>query len=503
MDKNLFQNKIIIELLEKYQSIWALDHLNKLATWDGEVYMPTKGARYRGKALAKSQTLIQQLFLSREFINLIDLASNEDLNEYEKSVIRVLNRELEIFQKLPSKFIEKFEETVSESQIVWRNARKLDDFNLFKPNLEKIVELSKQKAEYLGYKSNPYDALLDTFEEGLTVEFLEDYFKKVTDTVTKLLFSLKNNPNYPKRDRISSLKYDIDRAKKLNESILEFLQYDNQKLRLDISSHPFSEGLSTQDSRITTRYEGFDIARTVTSTIHEFGHALYFLQHNDEINTTPLYTNYSLALHESQSRFFENHIGRSHAFFVENLSKFHKLGSEYEKYSAEDYYEYFNQVKPSLIRVEADEVTYHAHIYIRYKIEKALINDEIKVEDVPTTWNEMYRDILGILPKNDTEGCLQDIHWSMGAIGYFPTYSLGTVFASQISSKLEKELSPISELLPSSVGVKKINNWLAENIHQYGATYTFGQISNRLTGSELDTKYWSDYLNEKYNKIYS
>jgi len=206
MDKNLFQNKIIIELLEKYQSIWALDHLNKLATWDGEVYMPTKGARYRGKALAKSQTLIQQLFLSKEFINLIDLASNEDLNEYEKSVIRVLNRELEIFQKLPSKFIEKFEETVSESQIVWRNARKLDDFNLFKPNLEKIVELSKQKAEYLGYKSNPYDALLDTFEEGLTVEFLEDYFKKVTDTVTKLLFSLKNNPNYPKKDRISSLK---------------------------------------------------------------------------------------------------------------------------------------------------------------------------------------------------------------------------------------------------------------------------------------------------------
>lgn len=503
MEKNLFQNKIILELLEKYQSIWALDHLNKLATWDSEVYMPIKGARYRGKALAKSQTLIQQLFLSKKFKNLIDSASNENLNDYEKAVVRVLTRELDMFQKLPPKFIEDFEETVSEAQVVWRNARKNDDYELFSPKLERIVDLSKQKAEYLGYEVNAYDALLDTFEEGLTVEFLEDYFNKVTNTVTKLLTTLKNNPKYPNKDVMSSLKYNIEGAKNLNESILKFLQYDNQKLRLDISSHPFSEGLSTQDSRITTRYEGFDIARTVTSTIHEFGHALYFLQHNGEINTTPLYTNYSLALHESQSRFFENHIGRSHAFFVENLSKFHKLGSEYEKYSAEDYYEYFNQVKPSLIRVEADEVTYHAHIYIRYKIEKALINDEIQVKDIPNTWNEMYRDILGIIPKNDTEGCLQDIHWSMGAIGYFPTYSLGTVFASQISDSLEKDLSPISELLQSSVGVKKINNWLAENIHQYGATYTLEQISKRMTNSELDTKYWSDYLNNKYKNIYS
>jgi carboxypeptidase Taq len=503
MVKDLFQKKQILKLLEYYQSIWALDHLNKLATWDGEVYMPTKGAMYRGKALAKSQTLIQQLFLSKEFTNLIASSEKEDLNDYEKAVIRVLKKELDMFQKLPPKFIEEFEETVSEAQIVWRKARETDDFDLFQPMLEKIVDLSRQKAKYLGYKNNPYDALLDTYEEGLTVKFLDDYFNKVTTTVTELLSYLKNNPKYTNDNLMSSLEYDVEKAKNLNHELLSFLQYDSQKLRLDVSSHPFSEGLSTHDSRITTRYEGFDIARTVTSTIHEFGHALYFLQHNEEINTTPLYTNYSLALHESQSRFFENHIGRSKTFFVENLSKFHDLGTKYEQYSADDFYKHFNQVKPSLIRVEADEVTYHAHIYIRYKIEEALINDRLKVQDIPVTWNEMYRDILGIIPKNDSEGCLQDIHWSMGAIGYFPTYSLGTVFASQISNKLESELSSISELVTTSVGMRKLQEWLAKNIHQYGATYTFEQISKRITGSELDTKYWSNYLNDKYRKIYS
>ena len=503
MDKNLFKNETILKLLEYYQTIWALDHLNKLATWDGEVYMPIKGAMYRGKALAKSQTLIQQLFLSKEFINLIETSEKEELNDYEKAVIRVLRRELDMFQKLPAKFIEEFEETVSEAQIIWRKARKTDDFNLFAPMLANIIDLSRQKATYLGYQDNPYDALLDTYEEKLTVKFLDNYFQKVTSTITELLASLKNSSKLSKQSPMSSLEYNIEKAKNLNGKILEFLQYDNQKLRLDISSHPFSEGLSTHDSRITTRYEGFDIARTVTSTIHEFGHALYFLQHNDEINTTPLYTNYSLALHESQSRFFENHIGRSRSFFVENLSYFHNLGTEYEKYSADDYYKYFNQVNPSLIRVEADEVTYHAHIYIRYKIENALINDDLQVKDIPNTWNEMYRDILGVIPKNDSEGCLQDIHWSMGAIGYFPTYSLGTVFASQISNKMETELDPIAELISTNTGMTKLTNWLAENIHQFGATYTFDQISNRITGGVLDTKYWSEYLKDKYSKIYN
>lgn len=502
MQKNLFQNEKIIEILDYYKSIWALDHLNKLAAWDSEVYMPTKGAMYRGKALARSQILMQQLFLNKKFINLIESTKNEELNDHEKAVIRVLRRDLEQYQKLPSKFIEEFEETVSEAQIVWRKSREQDDFNLFAPKLDKIVELSRQKAKFLGYKEDPYDALLDTFEEGLTTKFLETYFREVTKTITKLLDVIKSSQKFNIESPLSNLEYNIEKAKVLNIKLLEYLQYDDQKLRLDVSSHPFSEGLSTHDSRITTRYEGYDIARTVTSTIHEFGHALYFLQHHDEINTTPLYTNYSLALHESQSRFFENHIGRSKKFIEENLSNFYNLGSAYEKFKTEDYYEYFNQVKPSLIRVEADEVTYHAHIYIRYKIEKALINDEFQVNEIPTIWNEMYRDILGIIPSNDSEGCLQDIHWSMGAIGYFPTYSLGTVFASQISNKLENDLSTIPELLSSTIGVKKLNLWLEEKIHQFGSKFTFNQISKQLTGSELDTSYWSDYLNKKYKEIY-
>ncbi len=460
--------------------------------------MPISGAKYRGMAMGKAQTLIQSLITNREFKEWIELAQEEDLNIYEKALIRVLKREMLAYEKLPKDFLEEYERAVSISQIVWREAREQKNFAVFERDLENIIILNKKKAHYLNSSTDPYDTLLDIFEEGLSTSFLDEYFKKVLTISKKLREEVQERQGDVYDNLLTELPYKISKIKKLNTSILNYFGYDKDRLRLDSSTHPFSEGLSTDDVRITTRYEGKDFAKCLSSTIHEFGHALYSLQHNPELNTTSLFTNSSLGIHESQSRFFENIIGRSKAFIEKNIDNFHMLGENYINFEVEDYYKYFNLVKPGFIRVEADEITYHTHIYIRYQIEKELIAGTLAVSDLPGRWNGLYEEHLGVRPTNDAEGCLQDIHWSMGAIGYFPTYSVGTVFASQFTEKLEAEIGNVDMLILEESGIEKIKKWLAENIHQYGATYTLDQLANRLTGNGLSTIPWERYLNEKY-----
>lgn len=497
-----FTNKTILDIITLYENIWALSHLEKLANWDSEVYMPESGAKLRGHALAKIQILTKQLLTHDSFHQLLKNAEAENLNTYEEALLRVLKRELRFYERLPEEFLEEYEKTISEAQLAWRTAKKTNDYKIFEPFLQKIIDLSKKKAQYIGYKKHPYDALLDTFEEGSTVAKLDPYFQEVVGFIENILKNITSSKKYLLPSKIADLEYKRDSAIKLNHKLLEFLHYNPKRLRLDISSHPFSEGLSTDDSRITTRYEGKDIARTVTSTIHEFGHALYFLQHNSKFNLTPLYINNSLALHESQSRFFENHIGRSFKFLEKNLNLFKNLGNQYEHYNADGFYRYFNEVKPSLIRVEADELTYHLHIYIRYKIEKQLLEGELRAEDIPSYWNDLYTNLLGITPTDYSTGCLQDIHWSMGAIGYFPTYSQGTVFASQIAEELTRQIGSIDELLSKPDGVVAINEWLRKNIHTYGSVYTFDQLVKNLTGKDFQLNPWKNYLKEKYAKLY-
>lgn len=502
MDNTYFQNKTIKKLLSHYENIWTLTYLAKLAMWDSEVYMPTSGSNYRGLALAKSQAMIKRLILDSSFLELFTKARTEKLNIYEQAVIRVLDREITVYQKLPVEFLEEFEKVTNKAQLVWREARLKNNYAIFEPYLAQIVKLSREKAKLINKQVQFYDTLLDQFEEGSSSSKLDKHFEKVLQVTTTLLDKIKSSKKFNSQNPLSLLSYNKTKAIKLNNNILKFLDYDNKRLRIDVSTHPFSEGLSTNDSRITTRYEEKDFARTLTSTIHEFGHALYFLQHNDSFNTTPLYNSNSLALHESQSRFFENHIGRSKEFINQNLKLFQQLGKEYEQFNVEDYYSYFNYVSPSLIRVEADEITYHLHIYIRYELEKQLIAGEIDTKDVPKYWNALYTKYLGITPPGDNLGCLQDIHWSMGAIGYFPTYSQGTVFAAQIANVLETSEGEIEALLKTNEGIRKLKNWLKTNIHSYGSTYTFEELSKKLTGSSPQIEPWKKYIELKYGKLY-
>lgn len=494
----LIRNIVILKILEKYKIIWALSHLAGLANWDLDTYMPELGLEARGEALAKVSSLIQELFLEKEFIELIKQAENEELNDYEKGIIRLLKRSLKFYQKLPSDFIEEFVKITNEARAYWREARERSDFSIFEPYLEKIIEMSRKKAELLGYQKHPYDALLDEYEEGLITEDVEKYFSSIKRPLIELFHKIKNSKKYSYHE-LENEEYEIEKMKILNNKIIEVLHNGLKNLRMDISTHPFSISIGKGDARITTRYEGKDFFRSYSSTIHEFGHSLYELQCDDKLYYTPVAGGSSLVIHESQSRFWENFIGRSDGFIELIYNDFVKLGDNFKDYTKEDIYNYFNLVKPGFIRVEADEISYHLHVLIRFEIEKALIEGSINVKDLPKIWNDKYEEYLGIRPRNDREGVLQDVHWSQGSIGYFPTYSIGTCLSAMWKYYLEKDLEKISDLVKTKQGIEKIRKWLKENVHQYGSTYMFKDLVKKSLGKEFDSMYLLDYLKGKYS----
>ncbi len=501
MEQKLITNPAIIKLLDKYKVLWSLNHLSALAHWDLQTYMPEEGAKGRGESLAKISSLSQTLFLDKNFTSLIKISEKENLNYYEKGIIRLLNKTLKYYQNLPPEFIEEFVKTTSEATIVWQNAKEKDNFSLFEPFLEKIINLSRKKADYLGYKIHPYDVLLDEYEEGLTVKDCEIYFNSIKGPIISLLNKIKNSANYKKSHPLENEPYNLESMKNLNNKILNFLR-NKKDIRIDISSHPFSTHIGPGDQRITTRYSSKDFSRPYSSLIHEFGHALYELQSEGQLDYTPISGGTSLIIHESQSRFWENFIGKSKDFINLFYKDILNLSPNFKNYTTQDIYEYLNIIRPSLIRTESDEITYHLHIIIRFEIEKELMEDKIKVKDLPRVWNEKYRAYLGVEPKNNSEGILQDVHWSYGSVGYFPTYSLGTALSTMFKFKMEKDIGNLPNLIRNKEGIEKIQAWLKQTIHQYGSAYTFSDLTKQVTKEAFNPKYLLDYLENKYNVLY-
>lgn len=499
-----FKNPIILQLNQKYQLISSLNQLLALSGWDLETYMPQNGASNRGLVSAKVSSLIQKLYLDKDFVKLVEEASKQtDLNDYELGILRLLKKNLYNFFKLPPEFVKEYAKVTNEGMVAWREAKDKNRYDIFSPFLKKIIDLSIKQAEYLGYDNHPYDALLDNYEEDLKTSDVEKYFESIKPTLVEVLKYIKQSKKYTSRIHpLEKETYNEAELEKLNYKVLEHFNYDKNNLRLDRSAHPFSQGINTKDVRITTRYLGRDFGATISGTIHEFGHALYDMQTDDSFDFTPISNAVSLVLHESQSRFWENMVGRNLEFLRVMLPKIKRLGDNYKNYSLTDYYRYFNKVKPSLIRVKADEVTYHFHIMIRFEIEKMMIERKVDVKDLPEIWNSKYREYLGIKPKNYGEGILQDIHWSMGAIGYFPTYSMGTVLSAFWAKKIEEEVGNISKLVKTSEGIKKIQKWLKENVHQYGPTYTVKDLLKKKFNTEFSVEYWKEYIREKYMELY-
>jgi carboxypeptidase Taq len=505
MKQEAFSNPVIKEILGKYRDIWAINHLYGVAYWDMETYMPQEGISARGEAFAKAGTITQRMFLGKDFTRLIKKAKSENrLSDPEKGVVRILVRTLDKFEKLPPKFLEEYSLAMTKSNAAWKKAKFQSDFSIFRPHLEKITELSLKKADYLGYKKSPYNALLDEFEEDLTINDLQPFFSEIKSPLKKLLEYIKNSPNYKKSHPIERMSCDLEAQKSLSLKALKILNCDWQRMRLDTSAHPFTVGLSSPgDARITTRYSGRNFADSIGSTIHEFGHALHALQVDASLTYSPIFSCESFIVDESQSRFWENFVGKDPVFIRKLYPDILKLNPKMKKFGISDVFSYFNLVRPSLIRTEADEVTYHFHIMIRYELEKDLIEGRLKVRELPGAWNQKYLEYLGIEPKKDSQGVLQDVHWSEGNFGYFPTYSMGTALSAMVKHHFEKDSRlSISQMIKTPGGVSNIQSWLKRKIHRYGATYTSKEFIRKSFGEDLNPKYLLNYLDSKYREIY-
>jgi carboxypeptidase Taq len=496
---NLFENPIIRQLLEKYRLIWSIDHAESLLHWDMETYMPRGGVNDRSIALSELAMHRRKLLLEEAFVSLLERSKNEydKLNDYEKGVVRVLDREITRMKKIPEKIIGELSKTTVLANNACREAREKNDFEKFKPYLEKIVELEREIAERLGYDEHPYDALLDIYEEDWRSRDADMMFDSIIPVSKKVLEKIVSAKDYRPRHPLEDAAYDKGKAEKLNKEILELLGYPWEKARIDVSPHPFTTKIGTGDVRITTRYEGTDIKRTVFSTIHEFGHALYELQIDDALRATPLATGVSMGVHESQSRFWENIVGRSVSFSYILSELLRKHLPELGLLEPQEIYKYVNTVRPSLIRVDADELTYNFHIVLRYRLEKMLIAGEIKVSELPELWNNMMEELLGIRPRSDKEGVLQDVHWSNGYIGYFPTYSLGNVVSAQVRHYLERDLGRLGTLIESRK-FGEIRGWLREKIHKFGSTYSPKKLLELSFGEYVNPDYFNKYIMEKF-----
>ncbi|HEY1248439.1 MAG TPA: carboxypeptidase M32 [Nitrososphaera sp.] len=487
------------QILNAYKPMWSLNHAISLLGWDFETYMPKKGTEERGVADSQLHLLYKELLLNKNFIGLVESAKKlERLSDSEKGIVRVLNREITKQIKIPKELTEAESLERIRGNMVWRQAREKSAFMMYAPHLENMIEIKKQIAEKIGYEKHPYDALLDTFEEELTVDDLDTVFSVLTPRIQKILKKLVDSVSpFCKEINLGKSKYDIQKVDELNHDILNLLQYDVERFRMDLSTHPFTETMGLNDVRITTRYEGTDFKKSISSTIHEAGHALYNLQCDQSLSVTPLEGGSSLALHESQSRFWENIVGRSLPFIQLIAPLIRKQVSFANRTTDDELYLYFNNVKADYIRVDADEVTYNLHIAIRYEIEKKIFGDELRVSEIPEFWNDRMEQLLGVRPTEDSQGVLQDTHWSSGLFGYFPTYTLGNLVSAMIASKLRKDLEGYEEEIKRG-NFKPIKEWLRSKIHQHGSVYAPKVLLKNTFNEGYNPDYFVNYIESKY-----
>jgi carboxypeptidase Taq len=487
-----------VALMQKAADI---NYASAVLGWDQEVYMPPKGAEFRGRQLATLASQAHELLTSDKFGALLhELSGKTDLDDSEKANIRLSLEDYEKNKKLSPEFVEELSRLTSESFNAWIAARKQNDYSVFAPFLAKMIALKKKQAELYGYKEHPYDALLDDYEKGATVAMLNPLFKGIREQLPVILDKIKAVPQvsndcfhqfFPKDEQWD---FSIDVLKKMG--------FDFEAGRQDYSEHPFTTSFAPNDVRVTTRVDEHNYASMLWSCIHEGGHGLYEQGLPEAQYGLPLGSAASLGIHESQSRFWENCIGRGPHFwnhFFPVLRKY--FPQQLEGVTATDFYKASNRVTPSLIRTEADELTYHFHVMIRYELELALMDGTLDPKDLPAKWNELYKQYLGVTPADDKTGVLQDVHWSHGMFGYFPTYTLGSFYAAQLFHQVNKEITDVQGKIESG-DFTEILQWLREKIHKYGRYYTSEQLCEQVTGSGLDPSKFIHYASEKYGIVY-
>lgn len=491
-------------LNEKLKDVTNLHNASAVLGWDQQTYMPSGGAAARAEQLASLDRLAHDLFTTDEIGELLtDLEqAGFDYDSDEASLLRVVRREYDKARKLPPKLVEEMSRTFSLGQQIWTKARQAKDFSQFRDTLAKIVDLNIQVAEAYGYQDNIYDPLLDQFEPGMKTTDVAAVFDELKAELVPLVQAISEN-----QDAVddSLLKQPFDEADQWDFGLLPLkaIGFDLERGRQDKSVHPFTTSFSVNDVRITTRVEKDTFPSSLFSTLHEGGHALYEQNSDPALDGTMLAGGTSLGVHESQSRLWENILGRSREFwqfYFPQLQEF--FPAQLERANLDDFYRAINKAEPSFIRVEADEVTYNLHIFLRFELEQELLNNRLSVADLPAAWNAKMEAYLNLTPPNDALGVLQDIHWSGGMMGYFPTYTLGNVLSLQFYSQTLKDIPTLPEQFAQGQ-FGALLDWFRQNIHRHGRKYTANELIRRVTGADgIKAGPYLAYIKSKFGEIY-
>ena len=489
-------------VLPKIRELSLLNSGLALMGWDQEVMMPKGNSEYRGEQMAALASLVHHKLMDPELGKMLrDAKADTDLNPYETCNVRETLRSHEKAVKIPAQLVEDLTRTSSQATHIWVDARKKSDFATFAPWVDKLVSLSKQIAECIGYAKVPYDALLDEYDPGSTVDNTASVLQQVREQLVPIVHAIAHAPQKPD---LSILKRNFPRAtqEKVCSEIVQKIGFDLNCGRLDVSAHPFCSSTSPNDVRLTTRYDEHWFPGAFFGMIHEAGHGIYEQGMNRDYVFTPAGDAAWLSIHESQSRLWENLVGRSKAFWDYYFPTLKKAYPDTLKdVSEEQFYGAINYVEPSLIRVEADEVTYGLHVCLRFEVEQGLFDGSLKTEDLPAVWNQKMKSFFDLTPPNDAQGVLQDIHWAHGSFGYFPTYLKGTLYSAQWWHAMQKDL-PDRDALIAKGDFAPIKQWLNQKIHREGRRFWANDLVKHVTGENLSPNYFVTYLKEKFGPIY-
>mgnify|MGYP006274160145 FL=1 len=487
-------------LLDEIKRYNAVESATEVLSWDQQVMMPEGGTPARSTQLSTLSSISHELLVDEDIGRYLEELDDASLTPEQQAVVREIRREYVRAARVPRDLIEEISTATTEALGAWESAREHDAFEEFAPHLERLVELKRQYAEHIDPDADHYAVLFAEYEPCLSLSKTADILDELQETLVPLIEDIRAADADLATDAFEGT-FDTDSQESFSREVLTTLGYDFDRGRLDTSTHPFTSG-NQFDARITTRFDESDPLGAITSTIHEFGHAYYTLGLPDDAFGTPLGSHRDLSVHESQSRLWENHVGRSAAFWELLLPKLQDAFPQTSGLSAREAYEAANQVHDeNLIRVEADELTYHLHIIVRFQIERELIGGDLAVDDVPDRWNRLYEEYLGITPPSDALGCLQDIHWSHGNFGYFPTYSLGSVMAAQLSAAADRELDDLDGDIRAG-DFDALGEWLRANIHQHGRRYETDALVEHATGEPLSADAFTEYVTEKYSALY-
>lgn len=495
------------ELLSHVHELADLAAATALLDWDQQTMMRPKSAESRAFQLGTLQAIYHERLVSKPLREALEQASGEGsgpepfTGDAGAALLREVRRNIERAVKLPTSFVKELAETTARAFESWQRARAAASFALYRDDLARIIDLKRREATFVGYAESPYDALLDEFEPGQTERMTSDVFAGLRRETVRLLEDLRRSDLRPDAG-VLTRRYEKQRQWDFGLRVLEAMGFDFEAGRQDYSAHPFTTSFAPTDVRITTRISENDLRSGFFGAIHEGGHALYELGIDPDLARTPLASSPSLGMHESQSRLWENAIGRSAAFW---RYWYPQLADTYPDQlrgvSEQQFLRAINTVTPSFIRVEADEVTYNLHIVLRFELETAVMSGRLQVDDLPDAWDAKMTELIGVTPHSAAEGVLQDVHWSYGSFGYFPTYSLGNLYSAQILATLRKAFPDFDERIASGE-LRFIREWLREHIHRFGGIYPASELIRRVTGEALNPAYFTRYLRGKYEAMY-